>query len=129
MYIVDDKLASNEARLLFSVSPPPPKVPAVLRAVKAPDELLKIANHMLKVPVMLGPNITGTIGRIPNDNQDQTAGAFEETSTSSDIVNAAAMGAIGTFVNSFSAAKSNTIYANSETVQPRSNQVLIIIKV
>ncbi len=84
---------------------------------------------MLKVPVMLGPNITGTIGRIPNDNQDQTAGAFEETSTSSDIVNAAAMGAIGTFVNSFSAAKSNTIYANSETVQPRSNQVLIIIKV
>ena len=77
---------------------------------------------------MLGPNITGTIGRIPNDNQDQTAGAFEETSTSSDIVNAAAMGAIGTFVNSFSAAKSNTIYANSDTVQPSSNQVLIIIK-
>ena len=74
------------------------------------------------------PNISGTIARIAQDTQNQTSGAFEETSTSSDIVNAAAMGAIGTFVNSFSAAKSNTIYANSDTVQPSSYQTLIIIK-
>lgn len=82
---------------------------------------------MLILPVMFGPNITGTFEPAYMQHSGAvTTGAL--TSLTSDSFTAAdSSDTKGGFA--LDASLSNSIYSNSETVQPQSNQVLIIIKV
>lgn len=73
---------------------------------------------------MLGPNITGAV-YFDRGFISSASGAFSKTSYTvrETGTNASSNGGL-----SFDASLANAIYSSSETVQPTSNQTLIIIK-
>ena len=73
---------------------------------------------------MLGPNIIGSVGS-SRTIFTYADGAFQKKSYST-MENGNVSNSSGGF--DFNASRSNSIYSASDTVQPESNQVLIIIK-
>ena len=97
--------------------------------VKAPVQDKNLAPHIVIEPVMLGPNITGALQGYDRTCFDSnSSGAFSVELESTENTYTGAYGSGFNIVN-FNANNSNSIYNDStSTIQPPSNQVLIIIK-
>lgn len=75
---------------------------------------------------MFGPNITGGFSVRTGANATDLFGAFYEGEAETYTRTGGDTGT--TYVNTFGADRSDSIYSKSLTVQPASNQALIIIK-
>ena len=98
--------------------------------VKAPVIKLVLRNHPV-VPVILGPNITGSISN--NESYGAVQGNHPHFSGVNSICvgkdNASWQGAVSrTFDLKFDASCSNSIYGNSTTVQPPALVLNYVIK-
>lgn len=83
---------------------------------------------MLKDPVMLGPNIIGSFNSCFSGDGGAT-GCFTGQGRTGEGLAPSSTGDVKYNVPiNFNASLSSSIYSNNETVQPPSNQVLIIIK-
>lgn len=75
---------------------------------------------------MLGPNITGSFGSIQQQAEDIKRGAFYTIKHVEGMLGTNAT--TGRFEIGFDASRSNSIYGNSATVQPKSLNLSILIK-
>ena len=91
----------------------------------------------VNLPMMLGPNITGTVDRLQNAadgaynnwgnyNTGAFSGNVKASKSSVDIINGSNNDTL--FTMKLNASLSNPIYGNSQTVQPKSLNINILIK-
>ena len=96
--------------------------------MKAPVQDKNLAPHIVIEPVMFGPNITGEVdGILGTGTKQEKAFANSDYANKNhagqDLGNQTVYGTIN-----FDASLANSIYSKTSTVQPESNQTLIIIK-